>query len=41
MGIIDDLGSKPLDIAEDFFKNGWLTYIIIGLIILGLYFLFR
>ena len=40
MGILDDLGSQPLGIAEDFWNKGWLVYIIIGLIGIALYLIF-
>jgi len=32
MGIIDDIGKVPLKFAEEFFKKGYFTYIILGAI---------
>jgi len=40
MGIIDDIGKVPLKFAESFYKKGYFSYIMIGLVILMVYLVF-
>jgi len=37
---VDDILKIPLDFIEMLFKEGWVIFIIIGLIGVGVYFLF-
>lgn len=41
MGVLDDIIKFPLKFAEEFFNKGYLSYVIIGLIIVGIIILFR